>query len=65
MAVHQGSIWLDQNWSRLPPDLWVAADATKVVAEARTIVDLYAALANLQVRLPDVTIAYVPAGVIQ
>jgi hypothetical protein len=43
----------------------VAADATRVVAEARNIVDLYAALQKLQVRLRDVTIAYVPGGVVQ
>jgi hypothetical protein len=65
MSVHPGSLWLDRNWSRLPQGLWVAADASRVVVEARTVVDLYRSLQNVQVRVDDVTIAYIPAGVIQ
>jgi len=65
MSVHPGSIWLDINWQQLPKDFWVAADRNGVVAEDKDLANLYATLQRLNIKLGDVTIAYVPAGVIQ
>ena len=65
MAVHPGSIWLDINWSQLPSDFWVAADRGGIVAEDSDLANVYSALQRLKIKLDDVTIAYVPDGVIQ
>lgn len=65
MAVHPGSIWLESHWAQLHQDVWLAANATGIVAEAQDVVDLYSKLQLLGVKLAEVTIAYVPSGVIQ
>jgi hypothetical protein len=65
MAVHPGSIWLDNNWSLLPKDLWVAANHSGIVAEDKDIVIVYSVLQRKNVNLDDITIAYIPDGVIQ
>lgn len=65
MAVHAGSLWLDANWSRLPPGLWVAADAQGIVAEDRSLGNVYSFLQRRHYKLIDVTIVFVPDGVIQ
>ena len=33
MSVHPGSIWIDNNVGQAPQDIWVAVNATGVVAE--------------------------------
>ena len=65
MAVHPGSIWLEQHWSHLPRDFWVAANYGGIVAEDRELSNVYAALKRQKIKLKDVTIAYIPDGIIQ
>lgn len=65
MAVHPGSIWLDSHWPQLPKDFWVAANYAGLVAEDRDLARVYAALQRLNIKLADVTIAFIPDGVIQ
>lgn len=65
MAVHPGSIWLDDHWIQLPEDLWVAANYGGIVAEAKELESIYSALQERNIKLKDVTIAYIPEGVIQ
>jgi hypothetical protein len=65
MSVHPGSIWLDNNWSQLPRDFWVAADNNGIVSEDKDLANVYSELRRRGINLPDVTIAYVPDGVIQ
>ncbi len=65
MAVHPGSIWIDSNWNRCPPGFWIAADATHIVAEDRDLANVYSALRRLQIKLAEVTIAFVLDGVYQ
>jgi hypothetical protein len=65
MAVHPGSIWLDNNWTRLPPGYWVAADHSGVVAEDRVLDRVVASLARQKIDPDAVTITYVPEGIVQ
>lgn len=65
MAVHPGSIWLEQHWLQLPKNFWVAAADGGIVAEDRDLSNVYDALKRLKIKFKDVTIAYVPDGVIQ
>jgi len=66
MSVHPGSVWIDRNFATLvPQDLWVAANATRLVAENVNYDDLIAFLILQNIPLQDVTIAYFPAGVFQ
>lgn len=65
MAVHAGSLWLEENWTHLPPGLWVAAHAEGIVAEDRELNNVYHVLSRRGYKLVDVTIVFVPDGVIQ
>jgi hypothetical protein len=65
MSIHPGSIWIDQNWNRLPDGFWIAARGTGVVSEHTTYSGLIANIANRRVPLSDVTIIYIPHGVVQ
>lgn len=66
MSVHPGSIWIDQNFAaQVPQDLWIAADATRLVGENANYDDLIAFLLRQNVPLQNVTIAYFPAGTFQ
>jgi hypothetical protein len=65
MAVHPGSIWLDQHWSQLPRDYWVAATQAGIVAEDKDLARVYSTLQRKNIALDEVTIAYIPDGVIQ
>ena len=65
MSVHVGSIWIDQNFSNVPQDIWVAVGAAGIVGEGRDLPILMNFLASQQVRLSDVTIAFFPAGTFQ
>lgn len=65
MAVHAGSIWIDQNFTNVPQDLWVAVNATRLVAENRDLSLLMTFLAQRQIALNEVTIAYIQSGTVQ
>lgn len=65
MAVHPGSIWLDDNWDQLPKDFWVAANQDGIVAKDKDLENLYSTLQRQKIKLEDVTIAYIPEGIIQ
>jgi hypothetical protein len=65
MAIHPGSIWMDQNWTSLSPGLWVATNASGVVAEDSDYDQMVATVRRLGISLSDVTIVLVPIGVIQ
>jgi hypothetical protein len=65
MSIHPGSLWLDQNWATLPRGRWVAANATGLLESSTDYVFLRNILQRMQVSLDDVTIAYVPAGIVQ
>jgi hypothetical protein len=65
MAVHAGSIWMDQNWGSLPAGFWVAASASGIVAEDRDYDLMLAAVSRQGIALSDVAIILVPVGVIQ
>lgn len=65
MATHPGSRWLDANWPRLPRGFWVAANSGGIVAENRDLNDVFASLARQNIDPANVTIAYVPEGVVQ
>lgn len=51
MAQHLGSIWLDNNWTTLPNNLWVAATGSGIVEENRSFERLINAL-RLMLQLP-------------
>lgn len=65
MAVHAGSLWMEENWKRLPPGLWVAANAEAIITEDRSLANVYDFLSRWNYKLPDVTIVFVPEGIIQ
>lgn len=65
MSVHPGSRWIDDNWARLTPGLWAAVSEKGMVAENSDYKSLLSALRRMNVRLEDVTIVQVPAGVVQ
>lgn len=65
MSVHAGSIWIDQNFTRVPQDLWVAVGASGLVAENRDLSLLMNALARQQTPLDQVTITLLISGVLQ
>jgi hypothetical protein len=65
MAVHAGSIWLDQNWGRFPTAIWVAANASGVVAEHPDYDQMIDGVRRQGIDLSDVTILLVPRGVVQ
>jgi hypothetical protein len=65
MAVHAGSIWIDQNLSSVPQDVWVAVNAAGMVSESRNLGFLMGFLVSQEVSLADVTIAFIPAGTFQ
>ncbi|GAA0692258.1 hypothetical protein GCM10009022_13890 [Vreelandella titanicae] len=65
MAVHAGSLFIDANWSSLPRGLWVVANAQNIVAEDSDLNRLYSFLNSRGYNLVDVTIVYVPDGVVQ
>jgi len=65
MAVHPGSIWLEQNWSMLTPGLWVAATAGGIVSEGTDYDVMLAAVVSQGINLAGVTIVYVPVGIVQ
>ena len=65
MAVQAGSLWMEANWTRLPPGLWVAANAQGIIAEDRSLANVYTFLSRRNYKLPDVTIVFVPDGIIQ
>lgn len=63
MSVHPGSIWLDNNWGAYPSGLWIAANATRMIAESPDYDDLIAYLRRQQIPLNELTVAYfVPGG---
>ncbi len=65
MAIHPGSIFIDQNWNVLSPGMWVAANASGIVAEARLYDLMINSVREQGISLSDVTIVLVPVGVIQ
>ena len=65
MAVHAGSLWMEENWTRLPPGLWVATNAEGIIVEDRSLASVYNFLRRENYKLPDVTIVFVPVGIIQ
>jgi hypothetical protein len=65
MAVHPGSIWLDQNWGYLTPGIWVAANATGILAEHPDYDIMLSQLAARNISLSEVTIAIEPKGIVQ
>lgn len=65
MSVHAGSIWIDQNFANVPQDLWIAVNATRLVAENRDLSLLMTFLAQRQVALSEVTITYLSSGTVQ
>lgn len=65
MSVHAGSIWIDRNFASVPQDLWIAADATRLVGENRNLTLLLNFLVTQQFQLSDLTITYVPSGTFQ
>jgi hypothetical protein len=57
---------MDRNFAEaVPKDRWVAADATRLVAENLKYDDLIASLKRQKIPLADVTIAYFPFGAFQ
>lgn len=65
MAVHAGSIWIDNHLQNIPRDLWVAVDAQHLVAESQRYEDLINFLLRQRIPLNSVTIAYLPLGILQ
>lgn len=65
MSVHAGSIWIDLNFPNVPQDIWVAANANRLVAENRDLVRLMSFLAAQRLLLSDLTITYIPSGTFQ
>lgn len=65
MSVHAGSIWIDQNFTNVPQDLWVAVGSTGIVAEGRDLTLLMNFLASRQVPLAQVTITFLISGTLQ
>jgi hypothetical protein len=65
MAQHPGSIWLDNNWSTLPNNLWVAATGSGLVEENRSFDRLINALRHRNINLDDVTIVFVTFDILQ
>lgn len=64
MAVHPGSIWLDDHWDSLPKGYWVAAGPDGIVAQDLDLPNVYRNLNSKNVPLDDVTIAYIPPDII-
>jgi hypothetical protein len=58
-------MFIDQNWIYMPLGLWVAATATKIVAEGHDYDSVIITLRNRGILLSDVAIVYVPTGIIQ
>lgn len=67
MAIHPGSIWLEQNWSPqiLPEGDWVAASATGIIEHSPDLDYLYSIIRSMGIHFDDVAIAYVWFGGIQ
>ena len=60
MSVHNGSIWIDNNWALLPLGMWVAASANRIEAESPDYNGLIALLIGRGVGFSDVTVVFVP-----
>lgn len=65
MSVHPGSIWIDNNSSSVPQDLWIAADANGIVAQDPDYEALITILQRRGISFGDITIAYLPSGIVQ
>lgn len=65
MSRHAGSIWIDNHFGNIPRDLWIAADATRMVAEDIRYDRLIAFLIAQNIPLRDLTIGFFPSGAIQ
>lgn len=65
MSVHAGSIWIDNHPQSIPLDLWIAVDATRLVAENPRYDGLIAFLVRSQIPIASLTIAYFPSGALQ
>lgn len=65
MPNHPGSQWLQRNWNELPPDRWVAANATGLVAESPNFETLLSQLSESTVPMQQISIAFVTFDVIQ
>lgn len=60
MSVHNGSLWIDNNWTALPPGRWVAASIVGIAAESSTYDGLIASLIQKGIGFADVTVVFVP-----
>ncbi|WP_323003212.1 hypothetical protein [Denitromonas sp.] len=65
MSVHPGSQWIDANLPALRPGLWIAATAQGIVSEATDLGLVYAYLQRRGIPLADVTLFFVPDGILQ
>lgn len=55
---HPGSLWMQQNWEKLPEEMWIAVNGDGIVAQHITSEGLYAALSALHVDLSTVVLHY-------
>ena len=65
MAVHPGSIWINQNFNNVPRGLWIAVDGRRLVAEDRSYSNLLNYLKNSNISLDAVTITLLPIDIFQ
>lgn len=65
MAQHPGSIWLDNNWTELPNNSWVAATGDGIVEKHTLFERLISELRLKDINLDDVTIVFVTFEVLQ
>ncbi len=60
MAIHPGSIWINNNYNQLPLGFWIATNASGIVAQDLNYNVLIAQITELGINLSDVTIFLVP-----
>lgn len=65
MSIHAGSLWIDQNMTRVPQDLWLAVGSTGIVAEDSDLSRLMNFMARNQIPLSQVTITILISGTLQ
>ena len=60
-----GGSWLDQHWTELPNNTWVAATDNEIVAQNESFDQLIVLLADMRIPVADVSFAFATVGLWQ